>query len=360
MRKFWYGGDYGLKKDIVEVISKYVDLKRNGSSYAGRCPFHHTNTFDAFRISPKLQIFKCFNCGVQGDAISFIMKIERVSFNEALKILEINEFKPIKKKKERTASKPPDKSKPILNQAAEFWKNNLTQSKEAIEYLNSRGINDRELIKRLNIGFSEKGGLAEHFLSSGYKEDYLLQENLIKKGDYGIYDFFRNRIMFPVYNQNREISTITSRSIEKDQKLKHLHMPGSMETFYNEPEIDGSYIIIVEGIFDCLSLLQEGFKAIAIYGTGGLKKSMAMKLKKTFKIYLAFDKEENGAGQKGLERSLEIFKEAKITNIYPINLPYMEGRKIDINDLFSKHDFTKEDFAELMEDASGRKICVNY
>jgi DNA primase len=85
------------KPDIVDVISRYIPLKRVGASFAGICPFHPTRTFDAFRVSPALQIFKCFNCGATGDVIKFIMLIEKTDFKGALRILEMESSKVVQR-----------------------------------------------------------------------------------------------------------------------------------------------------------------------------------------------------------------------------------------------------------------------
>jgi len=282
------------------------------------------------------------------------MKIENVDFKRAIEILDLREYKPVKRIIPR---KPPsaDKNQSLLLCAIDYWKFHLHYHQEAMHYLYSRGIKDHTLIRKLNIGYAPAKGLHEHLIGSGFSEEIILKEGPVKQGKYGPYDFFRNRIIFPVTNLQEKITTITSRSIDPAGRIKHLHLPGDIETFYNENEIDSAYTIICEGIFDCLSLLQAGFNAVAVYGTGGLKPHMALKLKKTEAIYLAFDKEANQAGQKGIDRAMEIFRSLKITNVYPIMLPYMDGKKIDINDLFCKHGFTKEDFSSLMEDALARK-----
>jgi len=117
--------------------------------------------------------------------------------------------------------------------------------------------------------------------------------------------------------------------------------------------------VLCEGIFDCLSLLQEGFNASALFGTGGLKPYMAEKLRKTSKIFLAFDRDSNEAGTKGLQRALGIFDSLKIHQVYPMELPFTVGKKIDINDLFLGYGFTRDDFRSLMEDAIERKNSID-
>jgi DNA primase len=343
--------------DIVDVVSKYMTLKRLGSSYAGQCPFHPTNTYDAFRVSPRRNIFKCFNCNESGGPVEFVMKMENVDYKHALEILDLKEYRPMKKQNPKNLKS--DKNQPILKSASDFWLYNLYAHREGLRYFNSRGINNHVLIQNQHIGYAPKRGLLQHLLNSGYCKEEILKEGLAKEGKYGLYDFFRERIVFPVFNANGNIATITSRSIDPHEKIKHLHLSGNMETLYNENGIDGTYVILCEGIMDCLSLMQEGFNAVATYGTGGLKPSMAQKLKKNSTIYLAFDKERNQAGQKGRKRAMEIFRCLRMDNVYPLELPFMDREKIDINDLFSKHGFTREDFSSLMEDALERKDCYD-
>ena len=344
--------------DIVDVVSKYLTLKRLGSSFAGQCPFHPTNTYDAFRVSPRRQIFKCFNCNVSGGPIEFVMRMENVDYKGALEILGLRESKPVKRQSPKIRKS--DKNQSVLVSASGYWLFNLYAHSEALRYLHSRGITSHVLMQDLRIGYAPRRGLLQHLLNSGYSKEQILKEGLAKEGKFGLYDFFRDRIIFPVFESTGNIATVTSRSIDPNSRIRHLHLPGDMMTLYNEHRMDSSHIVLCEGIMDCLSLLQEGFNAAAVYGTGGLKASMAIKLKKAESIYIAFDKERNQAGARGLQRALEIFRELKMRNVFPLELPFLYGEKMDINDLFSKHGFTKEDFSSLMEDARARKNSIHY
>lgn len=351
-----------IKPDIVDIISQFISLKKIGSSYAGICPFHNTNTYDAFRVSPDLQRFKCFNCGAEGDVIEFIKLYHNTDFKGALEILRLDSVHIPKKQKKRHAKQRDSKLKKnrhgentnkitILYEAIHFYKECLKESKDARAYLINRGILDEGLIKKLAVGYAPKKGLETYMIDKGFSRQDLLDAGLLKEGEYGLYEFFRECIVFPVYNRHSELVTITSRSINPEARLRHKHLKGSMGVFYNEHSIDNShYFIITEGIFDCLSLLQEGFSALAVFGTGGLQPEMARLLKgKT--VYLCFDKEINQAGQKGLERAVDILTDEEVEDIRVIELPYLEGKKLDINELFTGHYFTKEDFSELMVNA---------
>jgi len=346
--------------DIVEVVSRYITLRRLGSSYSGQCPFHTTSTYDAFRVSTRLNIFKCFNCNETGGPVEFIQKIEGVDFKRALEILDLKEYHPIKIK--RTYAKTPTmemRDQKILAKAVDYWTFNLYKKPEGLSYLYARGIRSYSLIRALNIGYAPPKGLYQHFLTAGYSKQQILDTGLAKEGENGIYDYFRNRVTFPVYDRNNIIRTVTSRTIDPEQKIKHLHLPGDISTLYNERDIDTSYVVLCEGIFDCLSLLQVGFNASALFGTGGLKPHMAEKLRKTNKIFLAFDRDSNEAGTKGLQRALSIFHSLNIPQVYPLELPFTVGKKMDINDLFLSYGFTKEDFTSLMEDAIERKNGIH-
>jgi DNA primase len=346
--------------DIVEVISRYITLRRLGSSYSGQCPFHATSTYDAFRVSPRLNIFKCFNCNETGGPVDFIQKMEGVDFKSALEILDLKEYRPIKKFKSHTKTPGTGiRDQNILTRAVDYWTFNLYKKPEGLKYLYARGIRSYSLIRSLSIGYAPPKGLYQHFLTAGYSKQQILDTGLVKEGENGIYDHFRNRVTFPVYDRNNIIRTVTSRTIDPEQKIKHLHLPGDISTFYNERNIDTSYVVLCEGIFDCLSLLQVGFNASALFGTGGLKAHMAEKLRKTNKIFLAFDRDSNEAGTKGLQRALGIFDSLKIDQGYPLELPFIVGKKMDMNDLFLSYAFTRDDFTSLMEDAIERKNCVH-
>jgi len=346
--------------DIVEVISRYITLRRLGSSYSGQCPFHATSTYDAFRVSPRLNIFKCFNCNETGGPVDFIQKMEGVDFKRALEILDIKEYHPIKKKRSHTETPGTGiRDQNILVRAVDYWTSNLYKNPAGISYLYSRGIISYSLIRALNIGYAPPKGLYQHLLTAGYSKQQLLDTGLVKEGENGMYDHFRNRVIFPVYDRNNIIRTVTSRTIDPEQKIKHLHLPGDISTLYNERSIDTSYVVLCEGIIDCLSLLQAGFNASALFGTGGLKPHMAEKLRKTNKIFLAFDRDSNEAGTKGLQRALGIFNSLKIDQVYPLELPFIVGKKMDMNDLFLSYAFTRDDFTSLMEDAIERKNGIH-
>jgi len=346
--------------DIVEVISRYISLRRLGSSYSGQCPFHTTSTYDAFRVSPRLNIFKCFNCNETGGPVDFVQKIEGVDFRRALEILDLKAYRSMKK--QNIHIHPPKteiKDQNILKKAVDYWTSNLYKNPAGISYLYSRGIRSYGLIKSLNIGYAPVKGLCQHLLTAGYSKQQILDTGLVKEGENGVYDHFRNRVTFPVYDRNNIIRTVTSRTIDPEQKIKHLHLAGEIHTLYNERGIDTSYVVLCEGIFDCLSLLQVGFNASALFGTGGLKHSMAERLRRTSKIFLAFDRDSNEAGTKGTQRALGIFDSLKIHQVYPMELPFTVGKKMDINDLFLDYGFTRDDFTSLMEDAIERKNSIH-
>ncbi len=338
------------KIDIIEIISKYIDIKKIGNTYAAKCPFHPTNTFDAFRINPNKQIYRCFNCmNHSGDVIDFVMKIENVDFKRACEILNLSNYNPLKKENKKKIPPQIIKDQSILSTAVNYFKHHLNESSVAKDYLNSRKIKDKRLIEELNIGYAPKYGLAKYLENCGHSKENAIKEGLIKENQNGLYDFFRDRIIFPIYDTNKNIITITSRTLDNKTKVKHLHLPGEIGSFYNEKAIKKNSVIIVEGIFDCLSLLQEGFNSAAIYGTNGLTDRLLLKLRKySPTVYIAFDKDNNKAGEKGAATTSQKLNQHKINN-YTIYLPITNGNKTDINDLFSKEDFTKEDFISLIE-----------
>lgn len=347
--------------DIISVISRYTEVKKMGSNYAAKCPFHSTNTYDSFRINPNKQIFRCFNCmDKAGDAIDFVMKIENVSFSEALDILAIKDFTPkIENKKKpdikKDIFKPVENPSNILKEAVSYWNKHKSS---AIQYLDSRGIHDEELINHLKIGYAPKGGLYNHLLSSGINKEQMLDSGLIKKGEYGYYDFFRNRVIFPILDTSGNIVSITSRATD-NQTVKHLHLKGDIQYLYNEIAIKTSPLIIVEGISDCLSLLQEGFNACAIYGTCGLSDILIQKLSiHNPKVFIAFDMDSNQAGQRGARKAITNLLNNDIET-YLVKLPFTGKDKIDINDLFYNEGFTKEDFIELLRQSIFIEEYVN-
>ena len=192
--------------DIVDVIGRYVTLKRAGGSYKGLCPFHNEKT-PSFVVSGNKQFFKCFGCGESGDVISFIMKIENLDFQNAVsKLCDMYGIDMDKFGFRNESHK--NKVFEMNREAAIFFFHNLTgKANRGLDYMLGRGL-DSKTITRFGIGFAEDkwNALTDYLKSKGYSEEFMYEAGLVsrsqKNGRY--FDKFRNRVMFPIFNTRSE------------------------------------------------------------------------------------------------------------------------------------------------------------
>ena len=305
------------RADIVDLIGEYVDLKRSGSNYMGLCPFHSEKT-PSFSVSPSKSIFKCFGCGVGGDVITFIMKRENLNFPESVEFLaekynvRLSEYKDENKEARDKRNRLYD----INREAAMHFLNNLSSSPKAQKYLRDRGLSDKT-IRAYGLGYSKDSwtDLYDHLTKLGYKEEELLNLNLVSKSKNGNYiDRFRDRVMFPIINRNNKVIAFGARGFG-DAKPKYLN---SRETpifhkgsnLYNmniiSRESSRQRIILVEGYMDVISLYNSGINySVASLGTS-LTEDQAAIIKKMAKdIYICYDSDK--AGINATSRAIDIF-----------------------------------------------------
>lgn len=305
------------RADIVDLIGEYVDLKRSGSNYMGLCPFHSEKT-PSFSVSPSKSIFKCFGCGVGGDVITFIMKRENLNFPEAVEFLaekynvRLSEYKDENKEARDKRNRLYD----INREAAMHFLNNLSSSPKAQKYLRDRGLSEKTT-RAYGLGYSKDSwtDLYDHLTKLGYKEEELLDLNLISKSKNGNYiDRFRDRVMFPIINRNNKVIAFGARGFG-DAKPKYLN---SRETpifhkgsnLFNmniiSRESSRQRIILVEGYMDVISLYNSGINySVASLGTS-LTEDQAAIIKKMAKdIYICYDSDK--AGINATSRAIDIF-----------------------------------------------------
>ena len=307
--------------DIVSVIGDYVELKRAGSNYVGLCPFHNEKT-PSFSVSPSKGIFHCFGCGVGGDAISFIMQKEGLSYPEAIKFLAdklgiLVETNEVNKEKYEHRKKLFE----INNEAKLFYYKNLLINDIPKEYIKKRNLNNN-LINKFIIGYADgKNSLYRHLLQKGYQKDDIIEVGLINQDDKGnIYDKFRNRLMFPIIDIRGNVIGFGGRALA-EARAKYMNSPQSLaydksKNVYGVSNLKNSTkvgkIILVEGYMDVISLTNYGFDyAIASLGTS-LTHDQAKLIKRYCKnIYICYD--GDSAGQNATSRAIEIFKEQDIS-----------------------------------------------
>ena len=291
--------------NIVDVISSYIPLTPKGKNYFGVCPFHDDNN-PSMSVSPSRQIYKCFSCGATGTVFKFIMDYENVSFLEAVKKvadmggISVNIGKVTKKQNHTELHQ-------IYDLSLKFYINNLNTvgGKEAKEYLKNRNI-DEETIKEFQIGLSLKHDVLSKILIKKFKPDEVLKSGLVGKNDYGYYDLFYDRIMFPLYDLNGNPVAYSGRIYNKQDISKYFNTRETEifkkgELLYNYHRAKDiarkkNQIIIMEGFMDVIRAYTVGIKnVIAMMGTA-VTETQAHLIKRMAKdIILCFDGDEAGA-----------------------------------------------------------------
>ncbi len=304
--------------DIVDVISDYVELKRAGQNYKGLCPFHAEKT-PSFMVSSDKQIFHCFGCGVGGNVIHFVMKYENLSFPESLRFLAKKAGIDLREYRLRSGDEGPgEKLREIHSEAARVFADNLRKSKTASSYLRKREVTE-EAIHSFSLGYALKDWhhLSNHLQARGFARTAILQSGIVSSGDKGMYDTFRDRIMFPIFDLQGSIIAFGGRVMDESQP-KYLNSPDTPlfkkgETLYGldrakEGMRKKGHVVIVEGYFDVITCHCHGFtNAVAPLGTA-LTPGHLQRLKRfTRKAVLVFDGDE--AGKAAAKRSIAVLLE---------------------------------------------------
>lgn len=310
------------QNDIVDIISENVRLKKSGRNYTGLCPFHNDKS-PSFSVSQEKQIYKCFSCGEAGNVITFVMKYKKFTFLEAAKYLadKANISLQIKGKENNLISQKKDILYKLNVETARYYFANLQRNKNAKEYFLNRGIKE-ETIKRFGLGYSQDSwqGLINYLKSKGYKDNLMIEAGLVSKSEKkgNIYDKFRNRVMFPVFDVKGNVIGFGGRVLD-DSKPKYLNSPETMIfhkginlyglNFAIKNKLQEDYIIIVEGYMDLIALHQSGItNVVASLGTA-LTVNQARLLKRYVnKVIISYDADL--AGQTATMRGLEILRNA--------------------------------------------------
>ena len=225
--------DVKSRCDIVSTISQYMSVKPSGSNYKGLCPFHGEKT-PSFYINTSKQIYKCFGCGEGGDVINFVMKMENLDFIDAVKLLASRYGIEINTNMDEDTKLRIEKSKKyqdIHTEAARFYFTNLIKEKNpGYQYLRTRGLDDK-IIKKFGLGYSLNSWntLRDYLLSKGYEKKDLIECGLFgyKNETDTIYDKFRNRVMFPIFDYRGNVIGFGGRVLD-DSLPKYLNSPDSL------------------------------------------------------------------------------------------------------------------------------------
>jgi len=307
--------------DIIDVIDRRVPLKKAGQNYQACCPFHSEKT-PSFTVSPTKQFYHCFGCGAHGTALGFLMEYEHMSFPDAVAALAQDVGLPIPESaQEPDRPRPPPALWDALEQAAQFYKQQLKQSPHAIDYLKRRGLTGT-IAARYGIGYAPDGSPLKQVFTD-YAAEALAASGMVVDGDRGRYDRFRNRIMFPIRNIKGQIVGFGGRVLDQGEP-KYLNSPET-PLFHKGSEIYGLFearaaikaagrVIVVEGYMDVVALAQHGVEfAVATLGTATTPIHARTLLRHSDRLIYAFDGDNAGrkAAWRALENSLEALQDGK-------------------------------------------------
>lgn len=305
--------------DIVSVISQYVHLSRKGRNYFGLCPFHNEKS-PSFSVSPDRQIFHCFGCGVGGNVYTFLMKIEGITFKEAIEALaeKANIQLPVLENGQDSIREELKAKVYKVNEfTAEYYHNNLYKptAKIAQEYIKQRKLN-KETLESFRLGYSGKfDELYRALKQQGFGEKEILESGLVNKNTNGTYiDRYRNRLMFPICDARGKVIAFGGRVLD-DSKPKYINSPENV-VYSKGRHLFGlnlakkeaaKKLLIVEGYMDVISLHQRGVKnVVGALGTALTEQQGWLLRKTTEQVILGFD--ADGAGQNAITRSMEILQ----------------------------------------------------
>lgn len=320
--------------DIVDVVSNYVSLKRKGGNYFGLCPFHREKT-PSFSVAAEKQIYHCFGCGVGGNVLSFLMKIENISFREAVEMLAerakitlpSNEVDDLGLSQDELLAREQSKKNmyEINKLAGRFFFNNIAKSQVAQDYIKKRAININT-VKKFGLGFAlADNGLSKLLQSRGFKEEDMIATGLVGKSSATgkLYDKFRDRFMFPIFDIRGRVVAFGGRSLESNEVMKAQRIPKYINSPENLIYTKGRHlyamnlarksnekmkkILVVEGYMDVISPHQAGVtNVVASLGTALTEQQGRLLRQYADEIILSYD--SDSAGQMAIDRGLEVLR----------------------------------------------------
>ena len=313
--------------NIVEVISDFVSLKKKGVNYSACCPFHNEKT-PSFVVSPSKGLYKCFGCGKGGNAITFVMEHERLTYPEALKWvakkygITVEEREETPEEKQRNDDR---ESMLVANAwASDYFLKSIFETDEGLSvarsYFASRGLTDAT-IRKFGLGYCPGRGdvMTQAALKAGYKEKYLVDTGLtIKRETGGYYDRFCGRAMFPIHTISGRVTAFSGRALSADNKAKYVNSPES-PVYSKSNNLYGIYFaksaiakenlcILVEGNVDVVQMHQKGIEnVVAPLGTALTVEQVRIIARFTNNITLLFDGDSAGvkAAIKGVDLVLK-------------------------------------------------------
>lgn len=321
--------------DIVEVVSDFVALKKRGANYVGLCPFHNDRS-PSFYVSKSKGMCKCFSCGEGGSPVSFIMKLEQLSFTEALRYLaqkyniEIEEREMTDE--ERRAEGDRENMLALNDFAMRTFEKNLKDTPDGrdigLSYFRYRGISDA-MIERFHLGYAldSRDAFFNTAIERGYSEQYLFSTGLCTRTDDGrVYDRFRGRVIYPIFTLSGKVVAFGGRTLSKEKKVaKYVNSPES-DIYLKRRELYGLFqakqaiskaqkCILVEGYMDVISMHQAGVcNVVASSGTALTVEQVRLIKRFTSNVTLIYDSDAAGikASLRGIELLLQDGMDIKV------------------------------------------------
>ncbi|MES3001178.1 MAG: DNA primase [Pseudomonadota bacterium] len=312
------------RADVVEIVGRYVQLKKGGANYMGLCPFHAEKS-PSFSVSPAKQFYHCFGCGKNGNAIGFLMEHAGMNFVEAVQDLagqygmQVPEEDASPQDKARAAQQREKQATltDVLEKAGEAYRKHLKNSPRAIGYFKGRGLSG-EIAKQFGLGYAPEGWRSLASVFANYDDPLLAESGLVivNEDEEKRYDRFRDRVMFPIRNVKGECIGFGGRVLG-DEKPKYLNSPET-PVFSKGRELYGlfearqalreqGYVLVTEGYMDVVALAQLGFpNAVATLGTACTTEHVQKLFRFTDSVVFSFDGDEAGrrAARKALDGAL--------------------------------------------------------
>ncbi|MBQ4798535.1 DNA primase [Pseudoalteromonas sp. MMG006] len=371
--------DLLARTDIVELIDSKVGLKKAGKDYQACCPFHNEKS-PSFTVSQDKQFYHCFGCGANGNAISFVMEYDKLEFVDAIE--ELASLLNLDVPREQGNSSAPERTAAqkrsdydLMLHTARFYQHQLkhhSNSAAVIEYVKGRGLSG-ETVKKFMIGYapSEWDGLCLQLGRNKEQKEQLVELKLASEKTPGRqFDFFRDRLMFPIRDKRGRVIAFGGRVMQADQGPKYLNSPET-RIFHKGFELYGLYeakqahkkldhVMIVEGYMDVVALAEQGIEyAVAALGTATTSEHMHTLFRTTDKVICCYDGDRAGrdAAWRALENALPYLNDGKALQFAflpdgedPDSLVQKEGKEQFEQRLSQADDFTKVLFNKLSQE----------
>ena len=346
--------------DIVEMFRSYADVKKRGRTYVCCCPFHSEKT-PSCTIYPESQSFYCFGCGVGGDSITFVRKMENVGYLDAVQILaqRVGMQMPARSPEEQRTSNLRRRCLEINRETANFYFTQLIRGtdKRGLQYFMNRKLSP-DTIKQYGLGFAPDDWhvLRDHLKSKGYYEEEMVAAGVCRQSEKGsVYDYFRNRVMFPIVDLKGSVIAFGGRVLD-DSKPKYLNTNDTpvfnkgrnLFSLNFAKNAASTTFILAEGYMDVISIHQAGFpNVVATLGTAITPEQARLIAQYAKEVVISYD--SDGAGQAATQRALNHFADVGL----PARILKMEGAK-DPDEFIKK--FGADRFRQLIEHADDANL----